>query len=495
MRSLLILQRQLWLLLMVLLSMITARSPLEMLASSVRAIQQLARDTSENSEFTTTAVTPYVNNEQKPTTRPRHALPPAFILLSPVWESSEASTSNNRRQDMDFAESKTGNSGKVQQIMLTWPAELALPSRKIPLRFIATMAVPISTLSTDPLLTKGEINEVVYYSNMDLRKINITDKDKFILHPPSINIYDKESSHEEEEDSGENYDEETGVPPFLTTIPAVVRETTVSSTPSTPPTSDIPTLIPAVVISDLPVRNTDEERQRRSWSNEGSSSRAIAREHDFMLDWMDGESVAYIAVGTCCGLSVLTLAIVLLVLRLRGGPHRRGHIPPTLSTDSENNKHHHTRQGDNSSIDSYSSGDSNSVRLPEKLLNLLNSHSQEVSTHKLGSWFNGRPSTLSMRHGTNMAFPAPVRRFQVSEEPAEVHETIVVTDDVAIDASSDFAIEEADDETSCSDAQCDRGNTTSMEGTIEASETRDVESVASKHDTFIFWSTNSDRLV
>lgn len=60
-------------------------------------------------------------------------------------------------------------------IMVAWPSGVRLPPRQVPMRFVAAMAVPVNT---DPLLTQKELSEVVYYSSMDLRKINGTAKKK-----------------------------------------------------------------------------------------------------------------------------------------------------------------------------------------------------------------------------------------------------------------------------------------------------------------------------
>lgn len=59
----------------------------------------------------------------------------------------------------------------ADNIMVAWPSGVRLPPRQVPLRFVAAMAVPVNT---DPLLTQKELSEVVYYSSMDLRKINGT---------------------------------------------------------------------------------------------------------------------------------------------------------------------------------------------------------------------------------------------------------------------------------------------------------------------------------
>jgi hypothetical protein len=63
----------------------------------------------------------------------------------------------------------------ADNIMVAWPSGVRLPPRQVPLRFVAAMAVPVNT---DPLLTQKELSEVVYYSSMDLRKINGTAKKK-----------------------------------------------------------------------------------------------------------------------------------------------------------------------------------------------------------------------------------------------------------------------------------------------------------------------------
>jgi hypothetical protein len=199
-------------------------------------------------------------------------------------------------------------------------------------------------------------------------------------------------------------------------------------------------------------------------------------------DWMEAESIAFIVVGTCCGLSVLTLAVVLAVFRMRKSPPRPPRTESTAPSDS-------------------ASDGGSSLRLPQRLINLMNDHSQSASTHKLGSWFNGRPTALSAMHGASMAFPnTRVHNAGVNEADTgdfghmQAHNSILDTnlleEDSAANNSTGFSASQLEEDS----LQRSRSQVEALFDELDESVSQ-AGSTNSRHDTFIYWSSNSDRLV
>ncbi|CAB3382483.1 Hypothetical predicted protein [Cloeon dipterum] len=387
----------------------------------------------------------------------------------------------------DYGPQRRVDGPEPKKFMVAWPPGVRFPSRQVPLRFVAAMAVPVNT---DPLLTQKELSEVVYYTSMDLRKLNGSAGAS--KRPSDLNQFYIEPEEGEDENDGEEddyyYDDASTTPPppaptiapqalptqpplIFTTQVAVpaVPPTTVKTTTRRPttarPRAKTPTPTPTVVWTTSASAGTTAVR--RAW--------APRRDDD---SWLEAEGVAYIVVGTCCGLSVLTLAVVLLVLKMRQPPPP----PGTESTSDVSSEH---------------SVGASSLQLPQRLINLMNSHSQMASTHKLGSWFNGRPTALSL-HGQGMAFPTPkVNHSSLNGEVADFDQIQVHIEsrhrecdqqDSSSSAGSSLVLD-ADEADSLQRRSLDVAN---MLDDIDESASG---SSSSRHDTFIFWSSNSDRLV